>query len=121
MIEDGIKSTIANIQEKAKKICQITHGSGTEYEIPGAKLQKAAKCLSANDIYSIQKYSSRIVGQLKKFCGLLPAADKEKVCEIVEEIEHEPEFPEMLVNGGAKLSTYGGIKLTTYLKSLLPA
>jgi len=25
------------------------------------------------------------------------------------------------VNGGAKLSTYGGIKLTTYLKSLLPA
>ena len=25
------------------------------------------------------------------------------------------------VNGGVKLSTYGGIKLTTYLKSLLPA
>jgi hypothetical protein len=36
-------------------------------------------------------------------------------------IEVSRDVFEPFVNGGAKLSTYGGIKLTTYLKSLLPA
>lgn len=96
IIEEKIQATIAKIQEKAKQICQITRGSGTAYEAPGTELQEAAKGLSSGDASSIQKYSERIVWQLKKLCRLLPAEDKEKVCEIVDEIGHEPEFPEKL-------------------------
>ena len=94
LLEELIRTTITEIQEKAWQICQITQGSGKEYEYPGAELQKAAKGLSLCDITSVQKNSSRIVWQLKRFCKPLPAGDREKVCEIIEEIEHEPEFPE---------------------------
>jgi HEAT repeat protein len=93
LIEEKIKSTISGIQEKARSICQITHGSGTVYETPGAELQEAAKGLSTGDLASVQKYSSNIVWQLKKFCCLLPPEDKEQVCSIVEEIVHEADFP----------------------------
>jgi HEAT repeat protein/nucleoside phosphorylase len=96
LLEERIQGTIVEIQEKAKQICKITHGSGTEFEAPGSELQKAANGLSACDISSIQRCSSRIVWQLKKLCGLLPSEDREKVCEIVEEIEHEQDFPEKL-------------------------
>ena len=95
-LEEKIQITIAEIQEKAKQICKITRGSGTEFETPGAELQEATRSLCADDLSRIQKVSSRIVWQLKKFCILLSARDKEKVCEIVEEIEYESEFPEKL-------------------------
>lgn len=96
LLEEQIHATIAEIQAQAIQICQITRASGGVYEIPVFELQKAAKGLSAGGISSIQKCSSRIVLQLNEFCRLLPAEDKEKVCEIVKEIEHEPEFPEKL-------------------------
>jgi len=94
--DEKTKATIAEIQKKAREIGEITCGSGTVYEAPGALLQKAAKALSADDLSSIQKYSSRIVWQLRKLCTLLPAEDKKQFCGILEEIEHEPEIPEML-------------------------
>ena len=96
ILEERIQAAIFKIQEKAKQICEITRGSGTVYEAPGNELQKAAKALSTGDLSSIQKNSPRIVWQLKKFCRLLPAEDKKQFCGILEEIEHEPEFPEML-------------------------
>jgi HEAT repeat protein/nucleoside phosphorylase len=96
LLDERIQATIAEIQKKARQICEITRGSGIEYEAPAAELQKAAKGLSAGDLSNIQKSSFMIALQLKKFCRLLPAEDKEQVCEIVEEIEHEPEFPEKL-------------------------
>jgi len=96
LLDQRINATIAEIQAQARKICQVTRDSGGVYESPGAELQKAAIGLSADDIYSIQKSSSRIVCQLEKFCSLLPPKDKEQVCEIVREIELEPDFPEKL-------------------------
>ncbi|MBK7385628.1 MAG: HEAT repeat domain-containing protein [Methanothrix sp.] len=96
IIEENIQDTIAEIQKKARQICEITRGSGTVYEAPGNELQKAAMALSLNSLSSISKNSSRVVWQLKKFCKLLPEEDKKQFCEILEEIEHEPEFPEKL-------------------------
>ncbi len=96
LLEEQIQATIAEIQRSATKICQLTHGSGTDYEAPGTELQEAAKSLSVGDIAHVQNCSTMIVWQLKKFCGLLPPEDKEQVCSIVEEIVHEPDFPEML-------------------------
>lgn len=96
LLEERIQATIIEIQRSARQICQATRDSGTEYEAPGADLQRAAKGLSTGDLISIQKCSSRIVRQLKKFCKLLPDEDKRPVCDIIEEIEHEAEFPEKL-------------------------
>jgi uncharacterized protein (UPF0305 family) len=42
ILEERIQATITEIQEQAKRICQITHGSGTEYEAPGTKIYRAA-------------------------------------------------------------------------------
>lgn len=93
LLEERMQATIAEIQEKAKQICQITHGSGTDYEAPGAEIQKAARALSADDLVSIQKNSLRIILQLKRLCRLLPVEDRKLVCDIVEGIGTEPEFP----------------------------
>ena len=108
LLEEHIQLAISEIQKSASKICQLTHGSGTEYEAPGAEIQQAAKYLDSDDISLIQKSSAKIVRQLKKFCRLLPAEDKEEVCDIVEGIEQEPEFPEKLN------------KIATALRSLSP-
>lgn len=91
-----LSTTIAEIKKSAEKICQITRGSGTKYETPGTELQEAAKSLSADDLASVQNYSTKIVWQLKKFCHQLPPEDKEQVCSLVEEIAHEADFPEKL-------------------------
>ena len=96
LIEERIQATIAEIQEKARQICQITHGSGTEFEAPGAEIHQAATGLSTGDLVSIQRSSSSIVKQLKKFCKLLPEKEKDQVCRDVEEIESEADFPEKL-------------------------
>ncbi|TFH50357.1 MAG: hypothetical protein E4G89_03515, partial [Methanothrix sp.] len=95
-LEEKMQATIAEIQEKTRRICQITRGSGTEYEDPGTEIHKAAKALSTEDISKMQKCSARIVSQLKKFCKMLPEEKKSSVCDVVEEIARAAEFPEKL-------------------------
>ncbi|WP_214083635.1 sister chromatid cohesion protein PDS5, partial [Methanothrix sp.] len=104
IIEENIQDTIAEIQKKARQICEITRGSGTVYEAPGNELQKAAKGFRSDDIYNMQRCSSRVARLLKKFCRLLPAEDKEFVCDIVEEIEVESDFPIKLIKIETALS-----------------
>ena len=96
LIEEKIQTIIAEIQEKARQICRITRGSGTEFEDPGAQIHQAATGLSAGELVSIQRSSSSIVKQLKKFCRQLPEKEKDQVCRDVEEIELEADFPEKL-------------------------
>jgi len=50
LLEERIQSTIAEIQEKAMQICQITRGSGIKFEAPVAEINRAAKALSLEDI-----------------------------------------------------------------------
>jgi len=54
-VEEQIQATIAGIREKAKKICQITHGSGTVFETPGAEIHEAAKAFSKGDLVSMRR------------------------------------------------------------------
>lgn len=96
LLEEKIQATITDIQKKAKQICQTAHGTGTEYEATGAEMYNAAKDLSAADLVSMQRCSSRIVYQLKKFCKLLPEIEKGLVCEVIEEIGHATDFPDKL-------------------------
>ena len=96
LLEERIQATIAEIQEKARQICQITHGTGIEFEAPGAEIHHAATGLSAGELVSIQRSCSSIVKQLKKFCRQLPGEEKDQVCRDVEEIELEADFPEKL-------------------------
>ena len=95
-LEERIQATIAEIQKKARQICRITRGSGTEFEAPGAEIHQAATGLLTGELVSIQRSSSSIVKQLKKFCRLPPEKEKDQVCRDVEEIELETYFPEKL-------------------------
>lgn len=95
LLEEQIQATTAEIHEKARQICQITSGSGTEFKAPGAEIHQAAAGLSG-DLVSIQRSSTSIVKQLKKLCRLLPEKEKDQVCRDVEEIESEADFPEKL-------------------------
>jgi hypothetical protein len=96
IIGDRIQATIAEIQGKAKQICQITHGSGTEFEAPGTEIDRAAKALSIEDIHRTQRCVTRITSQLKEFCRLLPECKRELICGVIEEIELATEFPDKL-------------------------
>lgn len=95
LLDQRVQANTVEIQEKAREICQITRGSVTEFEAPGAEIHQAAAGLSG-DLVSIQRSSTSIVKQLKKFCMLLPEKEKDQVCEDVEEIESEADFPEKL-------------------------
>ena len=96
LLEERIQATIAEIQEKARQICQITYGSGTEFEDLGTEINRAAKALSFEDIFRVQNSITRIIFQLKEFCRLLPEGKRDLVCGIVEEIELATEFPDKL-------------------------
>ena len=104
LLEERIQATIADIQEKARQIYQITCGSGTEYEALSFEIQKSASHLSTDDIVRAQKCSSNIVKKLKTFCGLLPEVSRELACNAVDEIEIAPEFPNKLEKIDSALS-----------------
>jgi HEAT repeat protein len=96
LLEGRIQATIAEIQRSARKICQITRGSGTEFEAPGAEINRAAKALSSEEIFRTQQSVTRIASQLKEFCRLLPSGKRESICSAVKEIELATEFPDKL-------------------------
>jgi len=92
IIEERIEATIAGIQKTAREICQVTRGSGTRYEAPGAEINQEAKSLSSEDPIKAFKSSTRIATILREFCGLLPRDKRGHACEIVDEIEAEQEL-----------------------------
>ena len=92
IIEERIEATIAGIQKTAREICQVTRGSGTRYEAPGAQINQEAKSLSSEDPIKAFKSSTRIASILREFCGLLPRDKRGHACEIVDEIEAEQEL-----------------------------
>ena len=98
ILEKRIDATIMEIQEKARQICKITRGAGFDFENIGTEINRAAKSLSIEDIYSTQRCSSRIASKLIDFCKLLPEDKKELVCSAVEKIILATEFPDKLKN-----------------------
>jgi len=92
IIEERIEATIEEIQKTAREICQVTRGSGTNYESPGARINQEAKSLSSADPIKAFKSSIRIASILREFCSLLPRDKRGHACEIVDEIETEQEL-----------------------------
>ncbi|MDD2754576.1 MAG: hypothetical protein PHS80_03505 [Methanothrix sp.] len=92
IIEERIEATIAGIQKAAREICQVTRGSGTIYEVPGAEINREAKRLSSEDPINSFKSCISIASSLKEFCRLLPDDKRGRTCEIVNEIEVEHEL-----------------------------
>ncbi|MDD2836434.1 MAG: HEAT repeat domain-containing protein [Methanothrix sp.] len=92
IIEERIEATIAGIQKVAREICQVTRGSGTKYEAPGAEINREARSLSSKDPIKAFKSSIRIAAILREFCRLLPSDKRGHGCEIVDEIEVEQEL-----------------------------
>jgi HEAT repeat protein/nucleoside phosphorylase len=116
-LDERIQATIDEIQKSAKNICQITRRSGTEYEVPGSEIYKAAGILSSDNLASVQISIPVIVKQLKKFCKNLPGDERDTICKTIEEIEREPRFPEKLNYIALALSNLGPI-LQDYQQSL---
>ena len=96
IIEENIQATIAEIQKKAREICEITRDSGTVYEAPVTEINKAARTISLDDICRTERNLSRITSQLKEICSLLPKGMRERVCGALEEVEMARELPDKL-------------------------
>jgi HEAT repeat protein len=96
IIEERIEATIAGIQKTAREICQVTHGSGTKYEAPGAQINREAKSLSSDNPIKAFKSSTRIATIIREVCNLLPREKRRHACEIVDEIEAEQELSSRL-------------------------
>jgi hypothetical protein len=96
LIKERIKIAIVGIQQTAEAICQITRGSGTEYEILGIEINKAARALSSDDDLKNYKCSARIASIITRFCRLLPQDKRGHACEIIEEIEIEEALSDRL-------------------------
>jgi HEAT repeat protein len=92
IVEERIEETIAGIQKTARKIRQVTRGSGTKYEAPGVRIDQEAIKLSSEDPIKAFKSSSRIASILREFCSLLPKVKRGHACDIVDEIENEQEL-----------------------------
>ncbi|MGD0952441.1 MAG: HEAT repeat domain-containing protein [Methanotrichaceae archaeon] len=96
LLEDRIQAAIAEIQEKARQINQITRGAGIDYENIGIEINRAAKLLSSEDNRNIQKNVSIIISQLTELCRILPDNTKKLACEAVNGIQRAAEFPDKL-------------------------
>ncbi len=72
IIEERIEATIAGIQKTAREICQVTRGSGTKYEAPGAEINREAKSLSSEDPLNVFRSSTRIASILREFADFCP-------------------------------------------------
>jgi hypothetical protein len=96
IIEERIVEIIAGIQKTAREIRQVTRGSGTKYEAPGARINQEAKSLSSKDPINTYNSSTRIASILREFCSLLPRNKRGHACDIVDEIEAEQELPDRL-------------------------
>lgn len=79
MLEEKIQATIAEIQKKARQICQFTRDSGTVFEAPVAEINRATKALSLGDIHKTQRSITRITSMLKELCMLLPDDNKREL------------------------------------------
>ena len=82
LLEDRIKATIAEIQEKARLI--------------SPEVDKAARCLSLGDPIKVHQCCMRIASVLRDSCNQLPDEKRELTCGILTDIEKEEELSAVL-------------------------
>jgi HEAT repeat protein len=85
--EEGIQSTINEIQKEAKQIYQVTRGTGTKYEGPSAKIHQAAERLSLDDLVEVCKQTDEIISTLKQLYNVLPKEMRQSANEDLKSIE----------------------------------
>jgi hypothetical protein len=98
IIDDRIKETIREIQEKAEAVCRETRGTGTPYEPLGIEANKWAGELSGSDYLRDERSVSRLIYILEGFCNLLPEGEREYPCGIVEDIREDDELGDKLID-----------------------
>jgi HEAT repeat protein len=96
IIDDRIKETIREIQEKAEAVCRETRGTGTPYEPLGMEVNKWAGELSNRDYLQSERVAFRISDILGMFCDLLPEGKREYPCKIAIEIREKSELGDTL-------------------------
>jgi len=84
-VDKQIKETIAEIQEVARELCQMT--VGTDVEPLGREVNQQAREISSEDYLKSEKRILRIAEILEDMCDLLPPQKREHASELVEEIQ----------------------------------
>ena len=95
IIDDRIRSTITEIQDKSRSLCRASHGSEV-FSPLGTDLNRLARGLSSKDVLKCLKLSLRMVPLLRELCKNLSTEKRGHGCEIVEEIRLEDELPGIL-------------------------
>jgi hypothetical protein len=96
LLEERIQATIEEIQKKAKQICLIAHGTGTEYEAPGVEIYQEAKCLSLDDPIKAYQCSKKMAYTLRKLYNILPEEMGQSSNETLENIERGGDLSDIL-------------------------
>ncbi|HNX08472.1 MAG TPA: HEAT repeat domain-containing protein [Methanothrix sp.] len=98
LLEERIQADIEEIQKKAEQICQIAHGTGTEYEAPGAEIYQEAKFLSLDDPIKAYQYSTKMTYTLRALYKILPEGMGQSANETLEDIERSEDLSYILEN-----------------------
>jgi len=85
-VDTQIKETIAEIQEIAKELCQMT--VGTNVEPSGREVSQKAREISIENYQRSEKSIHRIAEILEEMCDLLPPQKRDHAFELVKEIEN---------------------------------
>ena len=96
LVNENIKQTITDIQEKTKALCKETKDTDTPYESLGSEIHQLAKGLSEKDTPKSEKCVFRIKHILEEFCKNLPIDKKGHACEVINEITDEKELVDQL-------------------------
>lgn len=96
IIDRRIKETIAEIQEKARAICQLTRGTETPFEPLGTELNRQARRLSDGDYLKSARSCLRMSKIVKDLCRLLPQDKCGLACEIIGEISRDNDLGDNL-------------------------
>lgn len=96
LIKERIESTIKEIQDIARQICQVTIGRGPEAESFCGQIKDKAKSLSEADSEEISKIISDFVSILRKKCLLLTEDERHLVESQLYEVANNVPIPEKL-------------------------
>jgi len=96
VIDERIKRTIKEIQEKSKALCKKTKNAESPLEPLGIEINQYAGELSTKDYLKSERTVPRIARVLGNYCKHLPEEKRGYACELIEEINDEEELSDKL-------------------------
>ena len=96
VIDERIKETIKEIQEKSRVLCKKTRDAESPLEPLGVEINQYAGELSTKDYLKSERTVPRIIRVLGNYCKYLPEEKRGYACELINEINDEEELSDKL-------------------------